>query len=96
MIVQGNLPDAFYVIMSVFSGQRMVETAHFCATCGAVTSTKRCCKVIFLSFISFNYLSLISFNCCLMEFSLDIKRFISHVEDDIQWFFINSFKLSGN
>ncbi|VDK85398.1 unnamed protein product [Litomosoides sigmodontis] len=43
----GNLPEAFYVITSVFSGQRMVETSHFCATCGAVTSTKRCCKNIY-------------------------------------------------
>ncbi|KAL4002505.1 Ankyrin repeats (many copies) family protein [Acanthocheilonema viteae] len=43
----GNLPDAFYVITSLFLGQRMVETSHFCATCGAVASTKRCCKNIY-------------------------------------------------
>ncbi|KAM3724053.1 Protein arginine N-methyltransferase [Dirofilaria immitis] len=43
----GNLPDAFSVIMSIFSGQRMVETSHFCATCGIVTSTKRCCRNIY-------------------------------------------------
>ncbi|CAG9531317.1 unnamed protein product [Cercopithifilaria johnstoni] len=43
----GTLPDAFYVIMSVFSGERMVETSHFCATCGSITSTKRCCKNIY-------------------------------------------------
>uniref|UniRef100_A0A915Q0C8 MYND-type domain-containing protein n=1 Tax=Setaria digitata TaxID=48799 RepID=A0A915Q0C8_9BILA len=39
--------NAFYVIMAVFSGQRMAEMSHFCATCGAVTSTKRCCKNIY-------------------------------------------------
>uniref|UniRef100_A0A1I7W547 MYND-type domain-containing protein n=1 Tax=Loa loa TaxID=7209 RepID=A0A1I7W547_LOALO len=43
----GNLPDAFYLIMSIFSGQRMVETSHFCASCGAIISTKRCCKNIY-------------------------------------------------
>ncbi|VDN02340.1 unnamed protein product [Thelazia callipaeda] len=43
----GNLPDAFHIIMVVFSGQRMVETSHFCATCGAITYTKRCCNNVY-------------------------------------------------